>query len=409
MVNDIDNMTTHSGNGEISEMELVIPTELAPKDSGKKVEPRKEEVKQSPKDSKKTTKKDDENINSYDSANKLEQKYKEIRPDLFDDDEENDDEDEPTDLDKKEAKQQEKTSRRKEEKKESKPDVEVDYNAMLQWESDKGLFQFEIPKDFDGSEDSYIALKEQEKIELIKSEVEAVLEQVDVATDGAISHWKRGGNIKDYAQVMVNNYSKIKEDDVVDNPIKQEQLVRDYLKRFTRYSDEKIEKTIARYKTLEELEDEAKNALPDLKAWEQEEIKNVEKKTKEKAVQEETNRKEMYNKMNTVINSTDNFIGVKVSPQAKKKAQDYLEKGVTLDKINKDLVKYLPTLALLDVYGVLDGDAKELVKRLESNVTKDVKERIKQMPFTKANNRMVERDDNSETVDKIGKMFEGYI
>lgn len=235
--------------------------------------------------------------------------------------------------------------------------------------------------DDDISEFSKIIQNELGKgIEVAKQEW---IDNLDNQSQGLLSHIVNGGNIEDFVQVAANDYSKYTDDSLDANELLQEKLVKDYYKKTTQWSDDKINKFITKHKDLDELAEEAKFALGKMKDIQSKEQESLHKQTLERRKQNDALIKQRIDTLSKTIDNVDNFIGVKVTPKLRKTIKSNALENKTFAKINQNVDKYNVNLSILDALGLLDGDPSNITKLLESKATKEVKKKITDVDFTK--------------------------
>lgn len=135
-------------------------------------------------------------------------------------------------------------------------------------------------------------------------------------------------------------YQSIEESSITDNEDLQKNLVKDYLKRTTRFSDEKIEKHINQLADLSELEDEARDALSNLVDFEKQELEAA----KEKAIADQNAAIEMQKKeierLDKYLDETEEIIpNIKIPKVIKDKIKANLTTPVAQDEYGNQFNK----------------------------------------------------------------------
>jgi len=128
-------------------------------------------------------------------------------------------------------------------------------------------------------------------------------------------------------------YNEISEDNLSQDEDLQKQLVRDYYKRTSKFSDERIEKTIERVSDLGELEDEAKsslNELVELQSQEEEQAKQQAQEQQEAIRKQQQEQIEEFNK--TLENTNEVIPGIKVNNNLKETIRKNITTPVAYDQ-----------------------------------------------------------------------------
>lgn len=151
----------------------------------------------------------------------------------------------------------------------------------------------------------------------------------------------------DSARTKYSSYS----DEDLSNEDKQKEVMRDYFTSTTKYSTERIERDIQRLIDLQELESEAKLALPELVELQNESEKQELEYVKQQKEVAETNRLQELETLQKSIETTDEIIpGTKISNLLRQKIfknlttpVGYTEQGQPLNKLGayrqKDPIK----------------------------------------------------------------------
>lgn len=185
-------------------------------------------------------------------------------------------------------------------------------------------------------------------------------------------------------------YDKLKEDelDSDDAETTRKEVLTQYYKLTTKFSDAKIKKEVENKIALGEDIEAAKEALPEIKdyfkqAAEQE--KNTIKQREEEAIKQSQLRLEELNKR---IESTNEIVpNIKLSKIDKNKIKDMLTKpvkevnGVQLNAVwakrMEDPDKFDTMIAALINYGVFDGKWDKIVKTTKSKAVEELERSIK--------------------------------
>jgi len=138
-------------------------------------------------------------------------------------------------------------------------------------------------------------------------------------------------------------YSKIDKEALTQDESLQRQILKDYYKRTSRFSEEKIDKLIERTADLGELSDEALSSLDELTEIQSQEEQEAIEEAKQQQEYIKQQQQEQLNQFNKTLTETDEIIpGVKINPTVKDKIQKnitvpvaYDEYGNTVNKIGK--------------------------------------------------------------------------
>src|SRR6056297_818588 len=138
-------------------------------------------------------------------------------------------------------------------------------------------------------------------------------------------------------------YSKIDKDALTQDESLQKQILTDYYKRTSRFSDEKINKLIERTADLGELSDEALSSLDELTEFQAQEEQQAIEESKKQQEYLQQQQQEQLNQFTKTLTDTQEIIpGVKINPTVKDKIQKnitvpvgYDEQGNPVNKIGK--------------------------------------------------------------------------
>lgn len=234
--------------------------------------------------------------------------------------------------------------------------------------------------------------------------------EFDDKTNGLLSHLAQGGTLGNFNINSVPIYTTMKESEITDDS-KAEKIVRDYYKRTTKFSDKRIEAEIAKLKDYEELVSQAKEVLPELKEYEKELAKQKEDNVKRQKQEVARKQKEFSDYVDNEVNSTNDYIGIEITNKIKGKVRENISKQGTVKKINENWAKYLPKLVMLDELGILDGKTELLEKVYSTKATKEVTDKIKNIPFRKNGGSAISKNEPSTEVDLAKKYLfnKGYL
>ena len=141
---------------------------------------------------------------------------------------------------------------------------------------------------------------------------------------------KNGGRFEDFYAAQQQRLSFDNLD--MDDEANQKAIVRELLKH-DGYSDEQINKRIARYEDADMLLEESEDALDRLKSIRQKEIEENAKAQEEYARQQEEQSKAFYDSVSNSIKSLTNIRGIAIPKEDRQALFDYIFK---VDKDDKD-------------------------------------------------------------------------
>jgi len=129
------------------------------------------------------------------------------------------------------------------------------------------------------------------------------------------------------------NLEKISEDSLESDETLQREVIRNYYKETTSFSEEKINSLINRLETVGDLKDESLSTLPELKsiiqAKEQKQVEQA-KLAREQAIKQQ---EEVLSNFKTTLDKTEEIIkGVKMTPQIKDRIYKTLTTPVAVDE-----------------------------------------------------------------------------
>jgi hypothetical protein len=171
-------------------------------------------------------------------------------------------------------------------------------------------------KEFDGSSDS---LKEA-MVEEIIGAVEMYKESLPERVKNLINHYEDGVPFEKLLEIdkVETDVSKITDDKLSEDTTLQRKLVADYLVRTTKFSETKISKQVDGYEDSGELEEEAKNALTELKKYAEEQKKTeVAKVENQRKLDEEQRKKDISSIQDKLKTTTEVVPGLKINDKTK--------------------------------------------------------------------------------------------
>ena len=206
---------------------------------------------------------------------------------------------------------------------------------------------------------------------------------------------RNGGNLKDYFQLDAD----IDLDNVVieDNEVNQKAVVRMLLKE-KGFSSTRIDKMINKYEDAGILEDEAQDAIEDLKEIKEAKKKQLLEEQQKQAQAVKRQQQEFFNNVMNEIKGMDSIYGIAIPEKDKKALLEYIfkpnSKGVT--KYQEDYAKSLKNL-VTSAYFTMKGDSiitiakkegkKDAIDNFKNTLTKNT-------GVNKRSKRMIEKDDN---------------
>ena len=184
----------------------------------------------------------------------------------------------------------------------------------------------------------------------------SVPEYADERIQALDEYVKQGGKFEDF-------YAKQQEALTIDNidledENNQKAVVREFMK-YSGYSDEQINKKIARYEDNDVLYDEAEDALDRLKEIRQKEVEEATRQQEEAAKKQEEESRQFFETVSKDIQNLTNIRGINVPKEDRKALFDYIFK---LDQngqsqYNKDFNKNLSKNLIESAYFTMKADS----------------------------------------------------
>lgn len=166
---------------------------------------------------------------------------------------------------------------------------------------------------------------------------------------------RNGGNLKDYFQLDAD--IDIDNINIEDDEVAQKAVVRMLLKE-KGFNTNQIEKKISKYEDAGLLEDEAQDAIEDLKEIREEKKKQLLAAQEKRAKDVKRQQQEFFDNVLNEIKGMDNIYGISVPEKDKKALLEYIFKpnsrGVT--KYQEDYAKSLKNL-ITSAYFTMKGDS----------------------------------------------------
>lgn len=206
---------------------------------------------------------------------------------------------------------------------------------------------------------------------------------------------RNGGNLKDYFQIEAD--LDLDNINIEDDEIAQKAVVRMLLKE-KGFNAKQIDKKISKYEDAGLLEDEAQDAIEDLKEIREEKKKQLLEDQQKQAKLAQRKQQEFFNNVMNEIKGMDNIYGIAIPEKDKKALLEYIFKpnsqGVT--RYQEDYAKSLKNL-VTSAYFTMKGDSiiniakkegkKDAIDNFKNSLTKNT-------GVNKRSKRMIEKDDN---------------
>lgn len=281
-------------------------------------------------------------------------------------------------------------------------------------------------------------LKEEGIVEETFEDKEALFTYFKTVADNNVQEWKE--SLPKEIADLINNYEEgvpfdellqiksnqirldsITEDKLEDNLDLQKNLVKNFYKE-KGFSETKIEKMVSKALEADELEDEAKEALAELKELENKKLENSRLEAKKKELEEQKAYTESINKLNETINQVKEIIpGVKIDDKTKKELFNMLTKPaetrgetpisqVMLLREKNPLdfelkLNYYAKLGLFDENPKFDVIMKKSETKAVSKLEKQLEEEIKARISKSSSNRKAENPDEDDIYSALKTAF----
>ena len=232
----------------------------------------------------------------------------------------------------------------------------------------------------------------------------SVPEYADERIQALDEYVKQGGKFEDF-------YAKQQEALTVDNidledENNQKAVVREFMK-YSGYTDEQINKKIARYEDNDVLYDEAEDALDRLKEIRQKEVEETQRQQEEAAREQEEKSREFFNNVSKDIQNLTNIRGINVPKEDRKALFDYIFK---LDQngqsqYTKDFNKNLSKNLIESAYFTMKADS--LISTAKRDGESSAAEKLRNLLRHQAKNHSsYNADDKQKSVtDLVTGMF----
>lgn len=280
-------------------------------------------------------------------------------------------------------------------------------------------------------------LKEEGIVEDTFEDKEALFTYFKTVADNNVQEWK--DSLPSEIADLINNYeegvpfdellqiksTQIKLDSITDDKLEdnlelQKNLVKNFYKE-KGFTETKIDKMVAKALELDELEEEAKEALTELKAIEGKKLESLKAEQKKQELENQKAYTESINKLNSTINEVKEIIpGVKIDDKTKKELFNMITKpaetreGQAISQVmllrEKNPLDFELKLNYYAKLGLFDENPKfdvimkksetKVLGKLERQLEEDLKSRI-----NKSNASSKSADDNTDIMDALKTVF----
>ena len=207
---------------------------------------------------------------------------------------------------------------------------------------------------------------------------------------------KNGGKFEDFYQQQSNNITLDNID--MEDEANQKAVIRELLKH-SNYTDEQINKKIARYEDNDMLYEESEDALDRLKSIRQQEIEEATRQQQEAARQQEEQSKAFFNSVTKEINSLTSVRGIAIPKEDRKALFDYIFKVDQngMSQYQKDFNENLSKNLIESAYFTMKADA--LISNAEKKGESSAAEKLRKMlRHTSKNHTTYNAEDKQKSV-----------
>jgi hypothetical protein len=203
---------------------------------------------------------------------------------------------------------------------------------------------------FDGSMESLTKAFEKREVRTGMEMVEDYKSQLPAAVKFLADNWEEGVPLNELLNIKSNQikYSAVTDEKLEESIDTQKMIYTEYLKKTTRHSQAKIEKEVNRLLDTEELKDEAKDALKELKIIEAEAEETLRKETKK---EQEKRKEDNYKLIKTYEKASKELKevvpGVKLTEKEQREIFDKTVNPVGVDGFGNP-VNYIQSLRTED-------------------------------------------------------------
>jgi len=296
------------------------------------------------------------------------------------------DTDQEDEQDNEEDEEQEESSTDEESEESEEFDVLTDSFNYLK---EKGIIILPEDYNFENTEEGFEKAI-QDSFENLKSlAYNSILENIPDETKELANYLLSGGtDIENYKKYT----SEVSLDDVdLEDPEQRKQILT-LLYKEKGFSEAKIQKNVSRIIDLGEDEEEAKEALPELKSIYEKRKENFEKEVKAQRELEKQKEKENYEKLMNTINSTTKIGNVEFTKEEKAKFKNFLQEKVKVGNnqvmlsFDYKLQQYLSDpekFVVLGTFLMKDFDTQKIEKEIEKKSNSKFFDKIRRNNKTK--------------------------
>lgn len=280
-------------------------------------------------------------------------------------------------------------------------------------------------------------LKEEGIVEDTFEDKEALFTYFKTVADNNVQEWK--DSLPPEIADLINNYeegvpfdellqiksNQIRLDSITDESLEDNiELQKNLVKNFYQgkgFTEAKIEKMVSKALELDELEDEAKEALTELKEIEGKKLESTKLAQKQRELENQKAYTESINRLNTTINEVKEIIpGVKIDDKTKKELFNMITKpaetreGQAISQVmllrEKNPLDFELKLNYYAKLGLFDENPKfdvimkksetKVLGKLERQLEEDLKTRI-----NKSNASSKSTEDNTDIMDALKTVF----
>lgn len=192
----------------------------------------------------------------------------------------------------------------------------------------------------------------------------------------------------------------------IEDETNQKEVVREFMQR-SGYTDEQINRKIARYEDNDVLYEEAEDALDRLKQIRQQEVEEATKQQEELARQQEEQSRQFFKTVSDEINSLTNIRGINVPKEDRKALFDYIFKvdQSGQSQYTKDFNKNLSKNLIESAYFTMKADS--LISTAKRNGESSAADKLrKMMRHSTKNHSTYNADERQKSVtDMLTGMF----
>jgi hypothetical protein len=186
----------------------------------------------------------------------------------------------------------------------------------------------ELGEDFDGSQENLIEAFKKREIRVGLEMVDDYKSQLPSMIKLLADNWEEGVPLTELLNIKSNQirYANITDEKIEESEETQKAVYSEYLRKTTKYSDSKIEKEVKRLVELDELKDEAKDVLKELKSLEAEAEETIRRETKKEQDERKEANKKAIQTYEKIAKSTKEVIpGLKIDDKIQ---EDVLKKVI---------------------------------------------------------------------------------